>query len=236
MSPCNNTVKHWQQAPRTSEAQVAPQQRKRKVIMHLALDATSSMGPYLLALVRALMFFVERLMNSNLEPLFSLTIFRDELCGEPTITYPVGTPPEEIKRLLSVVEVQGGGDEPESDLPAINKTLDLSAGMTLPKVLFLLTDASCHDPESGISSSAIHARLTAEQVLFFACSPPIRPYTDFANATGGMLFPIKDKMDVDAFKAILSSLTATTVRTLRKIEDDRLMAGLAENLKTKLMR
>jgi hypothetical protein len=202
----------------------------------MVLDATGSMEPYLRQVVAAMLFFVDKLTASNLDPVFSLTVYRDEIEGEMPEIGPLGMAPEKIRDILKKTRSFGGGSEPESALPAIWKTLKTAEHETSQKVLFLLTDASCHNPESGISAEDVAARLAREQVLFFACSPKIQPYTDFVAATGGLLFPITPDMDTDSFKALLSALTATTVKTMREADTKRLMDGVSADLRTKLMR
>ncbi len=236
MSPCNNATNHWRGTQSAGQGGIMPQQGRRRVIVQMVLDATESMERYLRRVVAAMLFFVDELTSSNLEPVFCLTIFRDEIEGEMPEIGPLGMPPEKIKDILKNTRTQGGGSIPESALPAIWKTLDVAEHETDQKVLFLLTDAPCHNPESGISAQGVAARLAQKQVLFFACSPKIQPYTDFVTATGGLLFPITPDMDADSFKAMLSALTATTVKTMRMAETKRLMDGVSADLKTKLMR
>ncbi len=235
MNQQNHLTQRWASGQNTGSGNVAPFSHKRPVIIQLVLDATGSMEPYLKSVVMALVYLLDSLVACNLSPVFSLTIFWDELLGEYPDVYPIGTPPEKIKNILKATQARNGGDVPESDLPAIMKTLDLSSGQTPQKVIILLTDAPSHDPESGISSSQVMARLSREKVLFFACSPEISPYTDFVRATQGMLFPIKPDMNPDSFKVMFAQLTATTVKTMRAAETQRLLEGLSGDRGTKLL-
>ena len=186
------------------------------VVVVLLMDATASMAGYLKGAVRALTGFVDILFAGNLQPSLALVIFRDEQIGEPTQCYDVGTPAENIKGILHQTMATGGGDEPESSLPAITKALDLPGFPTgARKVLIHVTDAPCHDPENGLTAAGVLERLKQEGVLFHACCPDIEPYKKFVNATGGTLFPIHTGLREDEFEKVMLSFARTTVKTLR---------------------
>ena len=186
------------------------------VVIVFVIDATGSMARYIDGAVRAVTGFIDILVEGSLQPSLGLVIFRDELIEEPTLCYDVGTAPEEIKRILRSTEATGGGDEPESSLPAIMKALDLPGfASDARKVLIHVTDAGCHDPENGLGSDEVLARLKKEKVLFHACCPDTPPYTTFVNATGGTLFPIRTDLQADTFAGVMLSFARSTVKTLQ---------------------
>ena len=197
-----------------------PQQQRGRIIpiiVIIALDVTGSMGFAIEAIIRALQRFVDILEEGDLDPYIGLVMFRDELCGEAPEIYPVGTSPEDIKRILSRTTASGGGDVPESSLPAIMHGLGLLPdGPADAKRVFLhITDAPPHDPEAGHTAKSVLDALKQEQVVFFACCPQIEPYTTFVNVTGGTLFPLTGDIGADAFKDVLLSMAHATVKTMR---------------------
>ena len=196
------------------------QSAKKKVDVTLVIDATASMGPYLMAIVAALNFLIDCLVDSALSVAIALVIFRDELTGQETRLYPVGTPPDELKAVLHNTMPEDGGDEPESALPAIHKALTLPGyRQGAQKVLLLITDAHCHMNEAGLVPGMITEELTKCNALFFACAPDVPPYVEFVNATHGTLFAIKPDLDADTFRSILGALAAKTVKTIKMNED-----------------
>ncbi len=184
--------------------------------MVFALDATGSMDPYIEGIVMALMDFIDILESSGLDVMIGLVIFRDELCGEETATYDLTTDFAKIRAILSETKAWGGGDEPESALPALRYALNLKEFRPgAQKFLLLVTDASCHNPEGGYSSKDVLTQILENNAVFFACSPAIEPYKTFVNATRGILFPISGSMSSTVFKDVMLSVARATVKTMR---------------------
>lgn len=204
----------------------------RLVDVVICMDATESMVPFLRAMVCCILYFIDQCMRSSLDVQLGAVIFWDELYGEYPESYPVGTPPEELKAIFERTKARGGGDIPESALPAIDKDLSLPGFRPgAQKVLLLITDAPCHDPEGNITSSDILERLKSEQVLTFCCTPNISPYREFASATRGELFPIQPNMSPDAFKDILDALVHKTKVTMKLRDESRALDEAREAIR-----
>jgi hypothetical protein len=214
-----------------------PQRKSIMVDFVILIDATSSMQPFIDVIMAALMQILDILAEGDLDVAMGLVVFRDELIGEETACYEVGTNASTIKSILSSTRATGGGDEPESSLPAINHALGLKGYRQGAQKVFLhITDASAHDPEDGLTSRTVLAGLKDENVMFYACSPDIDPYVTFANFTQGTLFPIEVGLEKDSFRGILSSFADTTVKTVRMAEDEAARETLIEEMKkTRLM-
>ena len=181
----------------------------------ILVDATSSMGPFIDAVKRGLIHLLGILESGNLDVRLGLVVFWDELCGERPECYPVGTPVDEIRKILQAKSVRGGGDIQESSLLAIKRGLELKGFRNSAKVVFVVdSDAPPHDPESGVSSSNILKMLKDRDVLCFACTPNIEPYRSFANSTQGTLFEITPGMDSNAFLHVVKSFGHATVKTV----------------------
>jgi hypothetical protein len=206
------------------------------VAVFIILDATGSMAELIAGVVKALLRFTELLCESNLKPLMGLVVFRDQTYGEKTLVMPLGTAPEEIREVLRHTKADGGHDDPESALPAIMHAIEgfqlTPAGAK--KVILQISDAPPHDPEAGYTSANVLAAMMQCRVIYFACTPPIPPYTKFANATGGTLFPLEENLDSEAFKDVLLAVARQTIETIRRdgpvLTDEALQAlrGISE--------
>lgn len=200
----------------TARPQLAALAARITITIVVALDVTHSMRPVIQGVVRALIHFLNILAHGQIDGRVGLVLFRDLKESEPMQTWKIGTEPAHLRSILESTPAQGGGDVPESALPALDAALNLegdSAGSL--SVVLLITDASCHDPEGQHNSANILERLKANQVVFFACAPRISPYVEFANATGGTLFEIEPNMDADTFaKLLLDVAHATVTRTI----------------------
>ena len=189
------------------------------------LDATSSMQPYIDGARDGMIGAIDAHVEQQLDTQIGLVVFRDELIGEKTQWVPVGTPPETIKSILARTHALGGGDPPESSLPAIVRALGLPGYRPgARKVILHVTDAPPHDPECGLTSDVVLAQLKQEDALFFACTPKIDPYLTFCNRTGGTLWELTKHMSSDSFCDLLvrevGPVTAKTVKRSASSETD----------------
>ena len=205
-------LSHGQQRPRQSIFTV--------LVVVLLLDVTGSMQFAIDAMVRALNRFLDILVEAGIAPEVGLVLFRDELIGEAPEIYPVGSSVEEIKEVLSHAKAGGGGDDPESVLPAIMHGLGLLDAVRpgAQKMFLLVTDNPPHDPEKGLTAASVLEALRREQVMMFPCTPAIEPFKTFANATQGTLFPLEANIDRDAFKEVLLAVAHTTVKTIKSAD------------------
>ena len=192
-------------------------QHMTRLALVIILDATQSMTPYIEAVLKALQHMLDILMHAEFEPLVGMVIFRDELEGEMPEVYEVGTPPAELKAVLSRLKAIGGGTIPESSLPAIMNAVSLvrQVGQDMTRVFLHITDAPPHDPEAGHTARSVLEALKQEHVLFFACAPDEEPYRSFANVTGGTLFPLEKNLDAETFQGVLTDFARTTVKTIK---------------------
>ena len=206
------------------------------VDMSIVLDATGSMGSFIAAVVKALHFTLDYFVAGALDVHFGLVIFRDELIGEMPELHPIGTPPKELKHVLSRTPATGGGDEPESSLPALVKALGLPGYRTgARKVLLLCTDASAHDPHGNLTSQMVLQELKRHRALLFACTPDMEPYKTLVAVTRGALFHIRPNLDQSTFENVLDNVARATVRTVRMLDsDDATRRAVDEFRKTKL--
>lgn len=209
-----------------------------KVDIPILLDATMSMGPYIEGARQALTAFLDTLRQGQLDVAAGLVVFRDELIGELTYTYPIGTPCEQLKSILASTQPKDGGDFPESSLPAVVHALDLPGYRPgAQKMILMVTDAPPHDPERGVTSGGVLARLKHEKVSFFACTSGDEPWPTFARETGGQHFVLRPGIGADEFAGILvKDVAATTIKTALRGADSGVSDIVADAYRTRSRR
>jgi hypothetical protein len=206
-----------------------------KVDIAFCLDATGSTGNIIAAMIMGLLGFLDILVDAGLDALVGLVVFRDETYGEKTLVYDLTDDYETIRDVLKGTVAKGGGDDPESALTAIRRALELDGFREGAQTFILMiTDTSCHDPENGYSSQDALAQLLENNVVFFACSPPIEPYKTFVNATRGILFPIEVGVKSHAFQDVLLSVARATVKTMRAIDSEVVPSAALDELRKTL--
>lgn len=189
---------------------------KTMIVLNIVMDVTASTQPYIDGIRAGLYRILDEFETNAYRALVGLVLFRDELYKEMPSLYSVGTEPKKLRKILAAERAHGGGDIPESSLPAIMKSLDLpGAPESSQTVMLHITDAGCHDPEQGHTANSVLAALEERGVLYFGCTPRIEPYISFANATNGDIFEIHPGMNADAFVKILDQFAKKTIHTLR---------------------
>jgi len=192
----------------------------------IVLDATESMQPCIDGARQALYGMLDILDKSKISAKLGSVIFRDELIGEEANVTPLGVAPEALKNLLRSTRAEGGGDEPESSLPALMKAVDLlsDAAQGASRMILHITDARPHDPEGSLTAASVRDALLESRAIYLGCTPAIEPYKTFANVTGGTLFTIHSGLDAESFGDILESVAHASVHTIRQGE-----AGISDD-------
>jgi hypothetical protein len=217
----------------TQQEQFTQSMSEQRPLAHadivFVLDATLSMSPFIQGVIFALLGFLDILEKASIDAALGLVVFRDELIGEQPVCYDVGMPAGQIREVLRRTVASGGGDRPESSLPAIHHALDLSGYRPdAQKILLLITDAPPHDPEGNVTSEQVLERLCAERVLFFACCPRDVPaYVRLVNATEGTLFSIEPGLKPETFKDVLLSVAHVTVKQTLSMQQSRTIQDVA---------
>lgn len=189
-----------------------------KTALAIVLDVTLSMEDIIIGTLQALQGFLDILHDRGFDVEVGLILFRDQLLGEMPQCFKVGTPLVTLQGALAQVKALGGGDDPESSLPAISRALDMLGDgvVAVNRAILHITDAPAHDPEGQHTSQSIVQRLMQEQVLFFATAPPSWdplpgvscPYATFCNSTGGTLLPLDKNITAETFATLLKTVIA----------------------------
>jgi hypothetical protein len=199
-----------------------------RVDIVMVIDVTGSMGPYIQGVFLAVDGFMQILTEGGVDPCFGLVLFRDEKYGEMPECYDLGIPPERIRAILNQTKAKGGGDEEESSLPAIKRALGLGGYREgAQRILLFITDAPPREPEHGLTSESILAMLRDNAAVLFACTHREEPYSTFANATQGMLFPIEPGLKPETFKDVLLSVAHVTVKQTLNMQQSRTIQDVA---------
>ncbi len=139
----------------------------------IAMDTTGSMGPYIKNMQRLTKEFARRVGESGVDYRLALVDYRDVKRRERLNVYPFTTSVEEFQRLVDRMDADGGGDEPESSVDAIERALELNVRPEAQRIIILITDASTHDPSAaGTSLGALADRLQREAVALYVVSKP----------------------------------------------------------------
>lgn len=159
------------------------------------VDATASMTPCLNGVRDGLIELVDGLQTAaNVDFRLRLLAYRDihpKGCNTPWEDHPFTMSVDEFKSQLSVVQAQGGGDEPESTLDALYRAIhsDWRTSRT-HKTIVLLTDADTHArlhhstyarPDNDVSR-VIQDFQTLRHVMLFLVAPQYPAYEALEQA------------------------------------------------------
>ncbi|MFO0967290.1 MAG: vWA domain-containing protein [Gemmataceae bacterium] len=124
--------------------------------MMIVLDITGSMDWAIKSIDQEVQLLVDHVKNGKLDVQFGITVFRDELMRSPDdaragitddpFTFhfkgrPYTTDGAEIKRVLSLLKANGGGDGPENSFEGLRLAADAICRPGATKVQILITDA-----------------------------------------------------------------------------------------------
>ena len=172
------------------------------------IDATSSMRPYIENVANSLWWMVNRLSRwRSINWRVGLTWYRDCHCDASFFCqHPFAQNVAQVKQQLESLRADGGGDEPESaayglfhtarrdgvtfDYPTV-RTID-PWRPTAKRVIFLVTDASCHLKDLDVSfRAAVQAALRANIQIYVLGPWTWEPYQQICQATKGKLFRVE---------------------------------------------
>jgi hypothetical protein len=134
------------------------------------IDATSSMATTIEAVKDGVTKVAEKIVEGSYPSRLGLITFNDfgywDPNNPPTSNYGFASSPDEFKDWVESIEVSGGGDEPETQLPAIVEALSFDWGAGHLRKMVLITDATFHqnDAASPYNITQVKHLLTASFV------------------------------------------------------------------------
>jgi len=195
--------------------------------LFIVLDCTSSMGPVFKKLQKILREFFGELGGAGIDFAATLIEFRDlKTMHEPILIHGPTSSVTELKRVISGLRDEGGGDEPESQIDAMAKVTELGLRPGATRVAVLITDATPHDPDaSGLTMPELVELLARHRVVSYVVGPDIPKYRSLAESFGGIHFNLED--DPAGFKKVILTLGKSISETVAMGPDLRGAASRA---------
>jgi VWFA-related protein len=171
-------------------------------------DKTGSMGEEIDAVKNNALMFADILKGSSMDYRLALVTFSDVVEQVKEFTADVGL----FKSWISGVYAEGGGDEAENDLEALNRALQLKFRPGAKVVFVLITDAPYHQNDSftRLSMLPLAKKIKLEGIRIYPITLDYPQYQWMARETDGAYFSImKD------FSSIIEELAVTLTAQYR---------------------
>lgn len=185
-----------------------------EVDVNFIFDTTGSMTDKIDGLVASTVDLVRELATLSLDwrvttvPFGDLTIPGDEVVSkQPFVT----THEAAEKQLRTMPRFSGGGNEGESSLEAIDAALRKSYRRSAVKILVLITDEPALQNRSHNINNTGRALREAE-VIFFAATPDLPYFKQWAKECGGAWVPVGQTMDTRRLRELLRALVQEVAR------------------------
>ena len=156
-----------------------------KLDLAVVFDDTRSMQPEIDAMKSKVVDLTNTIKTSGLEANYSLVPFEDSVSVKPKWT----ADPEIFKKNVEKLYANGGGDEPEDALDAIEAALSMGFRPNAQKVILVITDAHAHykNDSSGFSKytkDQVEKDLKGAGVIFIPVSPAFQKPTGYVDLRG----------------------------------------------------
>jgi hypothetical protein len=171
-------------------------------------DQTGSMQDEINAVKNNVLMFADILRGSSMDFRLGLITFSDVVEQTRDFTSDVS----EFKTWISEIWATGGGDEPENDLEALNRALQLPFRPGAEVVFVLITDAPYHQNNSitKLSMLPLAKKIKLEGIKIYPITVDLPQYEWMARETEGTYFSIlKD------FSSIIEDLAVTLTAQYR---------------------
>lgn len=205
------------------------------------VDQTGSMQKYIDAVRSNIYRFTRSLMSRGIDFRIGLVLFSDKIEDVYEQTQDVGS----FKKWLRKVEAEGGKDEKENALEAIEIATKMQFRPVANKVCVLISDAPYHQlGENGIGTTdqnteSIIKLLQEKNIRLFTIVPPgLRQYKIMSRSTRGKLFDIGYPFStiLDLFSNQLTNLYALKYDSEQKVIPDSIDIALLNPQKEELVK
>jgi Mg-chelatase subunit ChlD len=151
-------------------------------------DQTGSMQDEINSVRDNCLNFADILKSSNMDYRLGLVTFSDRV----EKNYGFVADVEDFKKRISVIRADGGGDEPENDLEALNAALKFDFRKDAKIVFILITDASYHQNDSvtRLTMLEVLKKIKLEGIRMYPITINIPQYVWMAKETDGQYFNI----------------------------------------------
>lgn len=179
------------------------------------IDTTGSMNDKILGLLQTCQKFVDEIAARNIDWRIATVTFGDlKVRGDTIQTTGFSNKLETVKHMLAnVPRNNGGGNNGESSLEALDKAFALNFRPNAIKVFVFMTDEPAH--RNKFKPNQIIGRLRQSGVLTFVISDPIDYFKRMASETGGKWFKISSDTN---FLSILDDLFKKVTETVVEVQ------------------
>lgn len=199
--------------PRVIEIPIpsAERDQRSEVDLVLVIDTTGSMSNKIKGLLATCARFVDEFASLNLDSRVAIIAFGDlKVPGDKIVKTAFTSKVEVIKKSLrNIPRFGGGGNEGESSLEALEKTLTLPFRPNVLKVIVLITDEPAH--QTKIRANDMINRLMQKECLVFVVSPPLSYFKEMAEKNGGQWYQVAKDTDftdlLEIFKQVAKEVS-----------------------------
>jgi von Willebrand factor type A domain len=129
----------------------------RMLDLAIVFDDTGSMGDKISAMQSKIDDMTNSIKTAGIDARYSLVSFKDNVSVKTKWTNDTIA----FKKQVNTLHAEGGGDEPEDSLDAIESVLSMGFRSNAQKVILIITDAHAHYKDDGSRSS----KYTKEDVI-----------------------------------------------------------------------
>lgn len=186
------------------------------------IDTTGSMSSKIESLLATCERFVEEFASMDLDHRIAVVAFGDLRVPHDRIERTGFTADIDVTRksLRNIPRFNGGGNQGESPLEAIQAAREMSYRSDAVKVLILITDEPAH--QDKFTAAEMTSLLTEDEFLVFVVSPSLNYYKTMAKNNGGKWYKISATTDFTDLLDMFNDLAAKvsdTVLNVYKLSD-----------------
>ncbi len=173
---------------------------QRPVDVVFVFDTTSSMGGEIDGAIRSSVAFAEQLRAANRDFRLGLVAFGDEIRAIAQADLSLTADAGEFTDWVRQLQAEGGGDDPEASLDALERATTFHFRPDAQKVLLLITDAAPHEEGDGSAYSRLTAAALAPQLrdggfVVYTVAADDPRFRALASETGGKYYELTHTTD-----------------------------------------
>jgi len=204
----------------------------RPVDIVFVFDTTGSMREEIEGVKNTAVAFADKLRDNKRDYRLGLVAFGDEIREVQKPDGGLTGNIAEFKSWIARQRADGGGDEPEISLDALERAMQMRYREKTQKILILITDAPPHEKAEFLGINVFPARFTRAEVLahltrqnftVYPVTPNLPVYRQMEVETGGTWFDISKGSDfskiVDQIGGLIADQYRITYRTPRPVND-----------------